>query len=233
MHGNSHVENCRSFNCLSYFASPCVTAAGHDVVGVDCVEAAAWQLQRDAWLKFEVDQVTTPGAGGGKRPDFIAAPTFVEERSGYVFKTGDKGTGYYLDAKVIKVSGAFMYAVSYPQRVRPAPFAQYSGSIWSLNVTYFRSSSSPLTRHLVLANSTVASQWFRDTKRRISFAVHDFFHLTPSDIGTFDRSVLWLRGVTNVRDCMRPAFTYYWRSQHKTTNRSLPVGVHFFFYAHI
>lgn len=39
----------------------------------------------------------------GTRPSFIAAPTFHKRRSGYVFKTGSMGTGYYIDAKAVKV----------------------------------------------------------------------------------------------------------------------------------
>lgn len=76
--------------------------AGHEVVGVDGVEAAAWQLQRDSWLKFEVTH-REPSSVGGNRPSFIPAPTFQKRRSGYVFKTDSMGTGYYIDAKAIKV----------------------------------------------------------------------------------------------------------------------------------
>lgn len=73
-------------------------------MGVDGVEAAAWQLQRDSWLNFETAQLEPSGAGDGKRPGFIAAPTFQKQRSGYVFKTDTLGTGYYLDTKGVKVS---------------------------------------------------------------------------------------------------------------------------------
>lgn len=34
---------------------------------------------------------------------FIAAPKFDKERTGWVFKTDKKGTGYYLDQKVTQV----------------------------------------------------------------------------------------------------------------------------------
>lgn len=76
--------------------------AGHEVVGVDGVEAAAWQLQRDSWLKFEVTH-KVPSSVVGNRPSFIPAPTFLKRRSGYVFKTDSMGTGYYIDAKAVKV----------------------------------------------------------------------------------------------------------------------------------
>lgn len=79
---------------------------GHEVVGVECAESAAWQLQRDSWLKFETSQ-GSPAAGGaadGRRPEFIAASTFERRRHGYVFKTDAKGTGYYLDSKAVKVT---------------------------------------------------------------------------------------------------------------------------------
>eukprot|EP00752_Nemacystus_decipiens_P009891 g8824.t1 len=114
---------------------PYLAQRGHEVVGVDGVEAAAWQLQRDSWLKFEVTH-REPSSVGDNRPMFIPAPTFQRRRSGYVFKTDSMGTGYYLDAKAVK--------------------------------------------------------WFRDTKKRISVVVSDFLHLTPGDLGTFDR--LWDRG---------------------------------------
>ena len=76
------------------------------MVGVECVESAAWQLQRDSWLKFETSQESPAAgaAGGGRRPEFIAAPTFEKRRQGYVFKTDAKGTGYYLDSTAIKVT---------------------------------------------------------------------------------------------------------------------------------
>ncbi|CAM9435400.1 unnamed protein product, partial [Scytosiphon promiscuus] len=115
---------------------PFMAQRGHEVVGVDGVEAAAWQLQRDSWLNFETAQLEPSGAGDGKRPGFIAAPTFQKRRSGYVFKTDALGTGYYLDTKGIKV--------------------------------------------------------FRDLKKRISVVVADFLHLTPKDVGIFDR--VWDRG---------------------------------------
>ena len=78
------------------------------MLGVEGIEAGAWQLQRDAWLKFVVSQVQpTLAAGPGgdeKAPAFIAAPTFDKQRPGYVFKTDSEGTGYYVDnAKPIKV----------------------------------------------------------------------------------------------------------------------------------
>lgn len=79
-----------------------ITHAGHGVVGVDGVEAAAWQLQRDSWLRFEVSH-EQPASVGGSRPTFIPSPTFQKRRSGYVFKTDSMGTGYYLDTKAIKV----------------------------------------------------------------------------------------------------------------------------------
>ncbi len=72
-------------------------------MGVDGVEAAAWQLQRDSWLKFEVSQQRPSATGANNRPAFIAAPTFEKRRSGYVFKTDTMGTGYYIDAQAIKV----------------------------------------------------------------------------------------------------------------------------------
>lgn len=81
----------------------CTPPEGHEVVGVDGVEAAAWQLQRDSWLKFEITQQEPSGAGCSNRPRFIAAPAFEKKRSGYVFKTDTTGTGYYLDRKSIKV----------------------------------------------------------------------------------------------------------------------------------
>lgn len=73
-------------------------------MGVDGVEAAAWQLQRDSWLKFEITQQEPSAAGSSNRPRFIASPTFEKRRSGYVFKTDTMGTGYYLDKKAIKVT---------------------------------------------------------------------------------------------------------------------------------
>ena len=79
---------------------------GHEVVGVECAETAAWQLQRDAWLKFETSR-ELPAAGaavGSRRQEFIPASTFDKKRLGYVFKTDAKGTGYYLDSKAIKVT---------------------------------------------------------------------------------------------------------------------------------
>lgn len=79
-------------------------ALGHEVVGVEAAETAAWQLQRDAWLKFETSQQPAAAAGNERRPGFIPAPTFDKKRSGYVFTTDDKGTGYYLDTNAIKVN---------------------------------------------------------------------------------------------------------------------------------
>lgn len=88
---------------------PYLVDKGHEVVGVDGVETAAWQLQRDAWLTFEVSQEHAQTNSSAtredrRRPDFIAAPTFDRTRAGYVFKTDTEGTGYYLDAKAIKVN---------------------------------------------------------------------------------------------------------------------------------
>ena len=43
---------------------------------------------------------TSKGYNKGKekeRDEFIESKTFNGERKGYVFKTGDKGTGYYID----------------------------------------------------------------------------------------------------------------------------------------
>lgn len=95
-----HIVASNSSSCLpKLLLSP---LAGNEVVGVDGVEAAAWQLQRDSWLKFEVSQ-QRPSTAGTNRPAFIAAPTFEKRRSGYVFKTDAMGTGYYIDAKAIKV----------------------------------------------------------------------------------------------------------------------------------
>ena len=76
------------------------------MVGVECAETAAWQLQRDSWLKFETSQ-ERPAGDKGRRPEFIPASTFEKKRLGYVFKTDEKGTGYYLDSKAIKVTEVF------------------------------------------------------------------------------------------------------------------------------
>lgn len=92
--------------------------AGNEVVGVDGVEAAAWQLQRDSWLKFEVSQRQPSVTGTKNRPTFIAAPTFEKRRSGYVFKTDAMGTGYYIDAKAIKV--ILQKSVRYKQIAHPS-----------------------------------------------------------------------------------------------------------------
>lgn len=78
--------------------------AGHEVVGVDGVEAAVWQLQRDSWLKFETFQAEPSAESSGRRPGFVPAPTFEKMRLGYVFKTDTQGTGYYLDKKAVKVT---------------------------------------------------------------------------------------------------------------------------------
>lgn len=51
------------------------------------------------------------------------------------------------------------------------------------NHTAFPCLTFPAFRHLP------TTQWFRDTKKRISIVVSDFLHLTSGDIGTFDRSV--------------------------------------------
>lgn len=65
---------------------------------------SAWQLQRDAWLKFEVSQQHSQGDdSSGARAAFIPAPTFDKKRVGYVIKTDAQGTGYYLDSKPFKV----------------------------------------------------------------------------------------------------------------------------------
>lgn len=76
---------------------------GHEVVGVEGAEAAAWQLQRDAWLTFQTSQVHAPPNASDARKEFIPASTFGGAREGYVFKTDSKGTGYYLDNKSFKV----------------------------------------------------------------------------------------------------------------------------------
>ncbi|CAM9156361.1 unnamed protein product, partial [Ectocarpus sp. 6 AP-2014] len=81
---------------------PYLAQKGHEVVGVDGVEAAVWQLQRDSWLKFETFQAEPSAESSGRRPGFIPAPTFEKRRSGYVFKTDTLGTGYYLDKKAVK-----------------------------------------------------------------------------------------------------------------------------------
>lgn len=90
-------------SCAGLFFPALSPRAGHEVVGVDGVEAAAWQLQRDSWLKFETTQQEPAATGSSNGPSFIAAPTFEKRRSGYVFKTDTMGTGYYLDTKAIKV----------------------------------------------------------------------------------------------------------------------------------
>ncbi|CAN0378209.1 unnamed protein product, partial [Discosporangium mesarthrocarpum] len=80
--------------------------AGHEVVGVEGVEAAAWQLQRDSWLSFRTSELKVPPASSaadlaGARPGFIAASKFEGAKRGYVFKMGEEGLGYYLDTTVV------------------------------------------------------------------------------------------------------------------------------------
>lgn len=103
-----------------------VPHAGHEVVGVDGVEAAAWQLQRDSWLKFEVTH-REPSSSGGNRPSFIPAPTFHQRRSGYVFKTDSMGTGYYVDTKAVKVIFHRQELVSSHQIVKALFFHSVQG----------------------------------------------------------------------------------------------------------
>lgn len=102
-HKHRLLYELNSLSCAGPFLPAPTPHAGHEVVGVDGVEAAAWQLQRDSWLKFETTQQEPSAAGTGNRPRFIAAPTFEKRRSGYAFKTDTMGTGYYLDTKAIKV----------------------------------------------------------------------------------------------------------------------------------
>lgn len=82
---------------------PFLAEKGHEVVGIEGCEAAAWQLQRDAWLNFQVSQEPPRGGGSDGRQDFIPASTFEKQRAGYVFKTDERGTGYYLDIQPLKV----------------------------------------------------------------------------------------------------------------------------------
>lgn len=88
--------------CGKTLDMPFLADKGHEVVGVEGCETAAWQLQRDAWLKFQVSQHASQGVASDGQKRFIAAPTFGKKRTGYVFKTDEQGTGYYLDAKPLK-----------------------------------------------------------------------------------------------------------------------------------
>lgn len=83
---------------------PFLADKGHEVVGVEGCETAAWQLQRDAWLKFQVSQHSSQGVASDGQKEFIPAQTFDKKRTGYVFKTDTQGTGYYLDKKPLKVT---------------------------------------------------------------------------------------------------------------------------------
>ncbi|CAM9456931.1 unnamed protein product [Choristocarpus tenellus] len=91
--------------CGKTLDMPFLAEKGHEVVGVDGVEAAAFQLQRDSWLNFRSSNLTVPPPDGNSKSSahYIAATTFEGERPGYVFKTGDEGLGYYRDNISIKI----------------------------------------------------------------------------------------------------------------------------------
>jgi thiopurine S-methyltransferase len=80
---------------------PWLARKGHEVVGVEGVESAVWELQRDSWLNFSTAQVTQ--ADGAFAAGFTAAAAYTGSRPGYVFKTGEQGLGYYKDQAGLKV----------------------------------------------------------------------------------------------------------------------------------
>lgn len=65
---------------------------GHPVVGIEGVETALWELQRDSWLKFSQDKQK---AGAGR--SFIPADKFMGQKKGYYFTTSELGLGYHSD----------------------------------------------------------------------------------------------------------------------------------------
>lgn len=108
--------------CGKTLDMPFLADKGHEVVGVEGCETAAWQLQRDAWLKFQVSQHASQGVASDGQKRFIAAPTFGKKRTGYVFKTDEQGTGYYLDAKPLKVTPVEEYSQVYITRNRSGTY---------------------------------------------------------------------------------------------------------------
>ena len=81
------------------------------MVGVEGVEAAVYELQKDSWLDFTVGELpsqtgsatvtaataATPADTAEHAPGFVPSATYNGSRRGYVFKTGEHGTGYYRD----------------------------------------------------------------------------------------------------------------------------------------
>ncbi|CAM9607408.1 unnamed protein product [Chrysoparadoxa australica] len=67
----------------------------HQVVGVEGIEKAVYELQKESWLSLQKSHVPYPRDDHGA--EFIPAAKWEGAKRGYMFTTGEKGLGYYTD----------------------------------------------------------------------------------------------------------------------------------------